>query len=154
MNLWACKQYLLQLYFCSVVLRWFILHQVSNKLKITDKVYELVKEVMFKVMKYCDEVGCYSTLVFVTQTRLLKTNMPFYYNRKSLIEIRLLFFCIHCILSCWSPPGPHFNIKIVFPGMWVSIIKIRPLWDHLIFIMGIPVLVRQHLYIEVVPASG
>ena len=30
----------------------------------------------------------------------------------------------------------------------IPIIKIRQLWDHLIFIMGIPILVRRHLYNE------
>ena len=30
----------------------------------------------------------------------------------------------------------------------IFIIKIRRLWDHLIFIMGIPILARQYLYTE------
>ena len=34
-----------------------------------------------------------------------------------------------------------------FPGIGVPIIKTRQSWDHL-FIMGIPILVRWHLYIE------
>ena len=45
--------------------------------------------------------------------------------------------------------GPWFNIKTVFPGVWI---KIRQLWYCLIFIIGIPKLVRwclyRHLYIE------
>ena len=36
----------------------------------------------------------------------------------------------------------------VFPGMGISIIKIRWPQDHLILIMEIPILVRWHLYIE------
>ena len=40
------------------------------------------------------------------------------------------------------------NIKTVFPGMRISMLKIRRSWDRLIFIMGIPILVRRHLYIE------
>ena len=32
--------------------------------------------------------------------------------------------------------------------VWIPIIKIRWSWDYLIFIMGIPILVRQHLFIE------
>ena len=49
----------------------------------------------------------------------------------------------------WEPM-PHFNVKIIVPGMEISIIKIRWSWDHLIFIhvMGIPILIRQHLCIK------
>ena len=39
--------------------------------------------------------------------------------------------------------GPRRNIKIVFPGMGISIIKIRRSRDRLISIMGRPILVRQ-----------
>ena len=51
-------------------------------------------------------------------------------------------------------PIPLFTIKIIFPGIWISNIKIRQSWDPLICIMGIPVLVRQHLYTETVPIRG
>ena len=45
-------------------------------------------------------------------------------------------------------PGPRLNIKTVFPGMVISIVKIRRSWDRLIFIMGIFFIsVRRHLYI-------
>ena len=51
-------------------------------------------------------------------------------------------------VSNWHKSCPHLNVNIVFPGMVISIIKIKWSWDHLIFIMRIPVLVRQHFYIE------
>ena len=35
--------------------------------------------------------------------------------------------------------------------MGIHMLKIRRSWDRLIFIMGIPILVRRHLYIETVP---
>ena len=35
----------------------------------------------------------------------------------------------------------------------IPIIKIRQLWDHLIFTMGTPILVRYHLYTETAPRS-
>ena len=35
----------------------------------------------------------------------------------------------------------------------ISIKKIRRSWDRLIFIMGVPILVRRHLYIKTVPGS-
>ena len=38
-----------------------------------------------------------------------------------------------------------------FPGMGIFIIKIRRSWDCLIFMMGIPKVVKQHLYIEMAP---
>ena len=46
-----------------------------------------------------------------------------------------------------SYPGPQLNIKMIFPGIGISIMKIRWSSDHLIFIMGIPILVRWHLCI-------
>ena len=51
-------------------------------------------------------------------------------------------------------PWPHLNIKIVFPGMGFPIIKIRQSHDLLIFIMKIPILLRQHLYIHSSEAQG
>ena len=42
-------------------------------------------------------------------------------------------------------PGPCLNIKIVFPGMVISIIKVRWSWDSCIFKMGVPIPVRKHL---------
>ena len=50
--------------------------------------------------------------------------------------------------------GHRFNIKTIFPGITISIIKIRRLWDHLFCIMGIRILVERHLYIESVPVNS
>ena len=41
----------------------------------------------------------------------------------------------------------------IFPGIGFPIIKIRRSWDRLIFIKGIPILVRQRLPIETPPWS-
>ena len=46
--------------------------------------------------------------------------------------------------GCWCP-GPCLNMKTAFPGMAFLIIKIRQSLHRLIFIMGIPILVRQSL---------
>ena len=46
---------------------------------------------------------------------------------------------------------PRLNINTVFPRYGIPILKIRRSRDRLIFIMGIPMLVRQHLYIEAAP---
>ena len=43
-------------------------------------------------------------------------------------------------------PGPHCNIKAVFSC--IGVIKIRQSHHSPIFIMGIPILVSQYLYIE------
>ena len=55
------------------------------------------------------------------------------------------------VQQCWH--GACFNMKTIFRGIGIYIIKIRWLWDHLIFkfIIASPPLVRQHLYIETVP---
>ena len=50
-------------------------------------------------------------------------------------------------------PGPCFNIKDIFPGVGIPIMKIRQSYDSIIFIMGIPILVRLHLYLDMAPLS-
>ena len=47
--------------------------------------------------------------------------------------------------------GSHLNIKTVFPGMGITMLKIRQSQDRLIFNMGISILLRQNLYIETAP---
>ena len=39
--------------------------------------------------------------------------------------------------------GPRHNIQTLFSGIWITVIKIRRSWDHLIFIMGITILMRR-----------
>ena len=41
--------------------------------------------------------------------------------------------------------APCFNIKTILPVVVIPIIRKRWLWDCLVFIMGIPVLVKQYL---------
>ena len=48
-------------------------------------------------------------------------------------------------------PGPHLNIKNIFPGIRIIISKIRRSWDRLILNMGISILVRRHIHIETAP---
>ena len=40
----------------------------------------------------------------------------------------------------------HHNTKNIFLRIWISIIKIRWSWDHLIFIMETPILVKRYVY--------
>ena len=47
-------------------------------------------------------------------------------------------------LLFFSPPGPSLNIKTVFFNFAMT----RRPWDRLIFIVWIPILVRQHMYIK------
>ena len=55
------------------------------------------------------------------------------------------------VCVCAGVSGPCLIIMMVFPGMGIPMLKIRRSWDHLIFNMGIPMLIRQHLYIETTP---
>ena len=55
---------------------------------------------------------------------------------------------VHLMLVRWSLlPGPCFNIKTIFPGIRIPIL-IGDGHECLIFMMGIHMLVRQHIYIE------
>ena len=47
-------------------------------------------------------------------------------------------------------PEPCFNIKTDFSGIRIPSVKIRWLWSHLKFVMGIPTLVIKDHYIETV----
>ena len=56
------------------------------------------------------------------------------------------------ILFSRNTPAPEaglrFNIKTVFSGMGISITQIRRSWEHVIFIMGIHILWRRYLCME------
>ena len=53
-----------------------------------------------------------------------------------------MLFPKYKLLHKRGSPGPHLNTNTVFPGMWIPIIKIKRSWDHIIFIMGIPMLIK------------
>ena len=63
------------------------------------------------------------------------------------------------MLQPWGNPmgtvsiflGLIWILKTIFPGMAIPVIKMRPWWDRLAFIMGYPLLVKWHLYIETAP---
>ena len=59
---------------------------------------------------------------------------------------------LHFIWS--SKPGPFLSIKMVCPCLGIPIIIIRESWDCLLFIVGIPILITQYLYIEMAPSSA
>ena len=71
------------------------------------------------------------------------------YNWKTL---QLFMSLCACYFTIQQVSGPCLNMKIVFfPGIGIFIIKIKwLLWDCLIFIMGIPILLRWHVFIEIV----
>ena len=60
----------------------------------------------------------------------------------------LNIYCIYLLKNLRLGPGPNRNMKTVFLGMWIPMLKIRRSDDRLIFNMRIPLLVRRHLYIE------
>ena len=57
----------------------------------------------------------------------------------------------YCVLIMIS--GPRLNITMSFSGMGIPMLKIRRSRNRLIFNVGIPILVRRHLYIQTAPAS-
>ena len=85
-----------------------------------------------------------------------------YYNKKSYLKCIVfiiynnriwdMYIYKHIIILYYGSwrPGPCLNINTVFLCMEISITKIRLSSDSIIFVMGIPILVRQHLYIETV----
>ena len=64
-----------------------------------------------------------------------------------------LFISLNRGRPCTGQPGPRLNIKTVFPCMGISMLKIRRSRDRLIFNIGIPILVRRHLYNETAPSG-
>ena len=52
------------------------------------------------------------------------------------------------VLYLLSLPGPHLNIKTVFPGMGIPMLKIRRSRDRLIFNIRLLILIRRHLCID------
>ena len=58
---------------------------------------------------------------------------------------------VQLLLSKFLWDTSPFQYKEFFPGMDISITKIRQLRDHLILTMGIHILVKQHHYTETVP---
>ena len=65
---------------------------------------------------------------------------------------------LECVLEGYpimqEPPGPRLNIKTVFIRFGIHMLKIRRSRDRLILNMGIPILVRLHIYIETPPHPG
>ena len=68
------------------------------------------------------------------------------------------FFMVHEFLTSSASlntvrrgqePWPRFDLQTLFPGIGIPIIKIRRSWDRLIYMVGIPILIR-YLYIETV----
>ena len=51
------------------------------------------------------------------------------------------------VIGCLMIVGPHY--KPMYLSVWIAIIKIQWLWDHIFFITGIIVLVRWCLYIKI-----
>ena len=59
----------------------------------------------------------------------------------------------HCWPRSMSPAGPRLNIKIVFPGMGIHMLKIRRPVGRLIFNMGIAIPSKTVFLIETAPWS-
>ena len=66
-----------------------------------------------------------------------------------LVSLLLAVLSSDCIKTPLT--GPPLNIKTIFPGIGIPMLKIRGSKDHLIFNTGIPLPVRQYCYIEMAP---
>ena len=62
--------------------------------------------------------------------------------------VYIITICVPEEINWW---GPRLNIKTVFPDTWIPMLKIRRSWGRHIFNIGIPILVRRHLYIKTAP---
>ena len=67
-----------------------------------------------------------------------------------------MFFIRRCwvvqSLTVWKKSVSHyFNTKTIFSCIWIPVIKIRRSHDCVIFIIGTPLLVRRHTYIDAAP---
>ena len=71
-----------------------------------------------------------------------------------MIHDLLLVFAYICDnlldISCLDP---IVNVKALFLGTGIPILKLRQLWNLLIFMIRILLLARQHLYIETIPGA-
>ena len=62
-----------------------------------------------------------------------------------------VFRTARCMCIASNHTGVCFNMKTTFPDFGIFIMKIRWSWDHLTFIMGIPMflaMLRYHLHYE------
>ena len=76
----------------------------------------------------------------------------FWVNVLQPLTYRLIMIGLHEQDLCtgfWPP----LNIKTVFPGMGISIIKMRRSWYRLTLIMGIHIMLRRHLHFETDPCT-
>ena len=92
------------------------------------------------------------------------TRGPFYFkdhrsrHRNSITKIWQWWHClivilgislqVRCHLYIELSPSPFQYIKTVFTGIVILIIRVKLSWDHLIFITGITILIRQFFFIS------
>ena len=97
---------------------------------------------------------CHQTAIHYPKERWPRVISPYgvtrpqWVNSVASVPISLSPTPIRAIITIWYSPGPRFNIKTVFPGMRIPILKIRPSQDRLTFNMDIAILVRRYFYIE------
>ena len=92
------------------------------------KLFEWVAEILYMLHTYSISHWLYDRVIFNSAIHGIPTGMA--------IKVSLKY------------PGPHLNIKMSFLDMRIPVLKIRRSRDRLFFNMGIPMLVRRHLYIE------
>ena len=83
----------------------------------------------------------YILILQAPQVRISYVMSPFYHKNSD----------SQCLFRRIPLPGPCFNVRTNYSGIRISNIKIGRSWIRLIFIMGVPILVRRRSYIETPP---
>ena len=119
--------------------------------------------------------GCWSASLISWSPSVKKTNLSYTRQKRTQFSDFLYTLCYHGN-DRWNEPMNfvryHVWIRLAFKykqqsniidhstraprrpfPAWISIIKLNWSWDRIIFIMGIPILVRPHNYIETGPRT-
>ena len=118
---------------CIELLRYLVRNTSGNYVKVGGGVVGFIS-----IQK------CRITIIRITIIKIRRSHDRLILIMEMLIHEKTFF-------TLRQGPGPRLNIKTVFPRYGIPMLKIRRSRDRLIFNMGIPILVRRHLYIKTVP---
>ena len=140
-----------------------IFYDLDKVVRISEKKYKVtvqhqILQTWLKIPAHGQMKGCWLRYTSIVVQNMGLLSLLFMKNMKDHKHTT----CLNCSqkllhMYAWQKgvrPGSEpvcFNIKTVFPCMGIPMLKIRWLQNRLIFNMGIPILVRWHLYIEITP---
>ena len=131
----------------------FLLLKFSGIDKMIMRLIIIIMSVFHSANFNSDKSPCSKALMISDNTRQ-KLEKYTQYDRLALLLMKL-FYSGQMKSTPWLlSHGPRLNIKTI----WIQITSIKWSWDRPIFMMGIPILIREHIYIESDPrplvASG